>query len=58
MEYIDGCKISDVKYLKENKFSLKDINVKLFEVFGHQIFQTGFVHGDPHAGNSKWVFVN
>nr|XP_008200444.1 PREDICTED: uncharacterized aarF domain-containing protein kinase 5 [Tribolium castaneum] len=51
MEYIEGCKISDVKFLKEKKFSLKDINNKLFEIFGHQIFQTGFVHGDPHAGN-------
>lgn len=53
MEYIDGRKISDVTFLKEHKFSLKEINVKLFEIFGHQIFQCGFVHADPHAGNSK-----
>lgn len=52
MDYIAGCKISDVKYLRDNGFSLKDINVKLFEMFGHQIFESGFVHADPHAGNS------
>ncbi|KAH0822198.1 hypothetical protein GEV33_000593 [Tenebrio molitor] len=51
MDYIAGCKISDVKYLRDNGFSLKDINVKLFEMFGHQIFESGFVHADPHAGN-------
>jgi aarF domain-containing kinase len=51
MDYIEGCKISDVKYLRDNGFSLKDINVKLFEMFGHQIFESGFVHADPHAGN-------
>jgi predicted unusual protein kinase regulating ubiquinone biosynthesis (AarF/ABC1/UbiB family) len=52
MDYIAGCKISDVKYLRDNGFSLKDINLKLFEMFGHQIFESGFVHADPHAGNS------
>lgn len=29
----------------------------MFEAFGHQIFQTGFVHADPHPGNilvRKW----
>jgi aarF domain-containing kinase len=51
MDYIAGCKINDVKYLRDNGFSLKDINVKLFEMFGHQIFESGFVHADPHAGN-------
>nr|CAI5866331.1 unnamed protein product [Callosobruchus analis] len=50
-EFIDGYKISDVDNLKKEKFSLADINRKLFEAFGHQIFQTGFVHADPHPGN-------
>ncbi|XP_023017482.2 aarF domain containing kinase 5 isoform X1 [Leptinotarsa decemlineata] len=50
-EFIDGCKISDVEELTRSSFSLVDINKKLFEAFGHQIFQTGFVHADPHPGN-------
>ncbi|XP_050517846.1 uncharacterized aarF domain-containing protein kinase 5 [Diabrotica virgifera virgifera] len=50
-EYIDGYKISDLENLKKENYSLTDINNKLFEAFGYQIFQTGFVHGDPHPGN-------
>lgn len=53
-EFIDAIKISDVDKLKENGFSLADINTKLFETFGQQIFQFGFVHADPHPGN---VFI-
>ncbi|XP_066148999.1 uncharacterized aarF domain-containing protein kinase 5 [Euwallacea fornicatus] len=50
-EFAEGIKINDIQKLKENGFSLADINNKLFEAFGHQIFQTGFVHADPHPGN-------
>ncbi|KAJ8966574.1 hypothetical protein NQ314_003469 [Rhamnusium bicolor] len=50
-EFIDGYKINAVDKLKKNGYSLSDINNKLFEAFGHQIFQTGFVHADPHPGN-------
>ncbi|CAH1992486.1 unnamed protein product [Acanthoscelides obtectus] len=50
-EFINGYKISDIDAIKKEKFSLADINRKLFEAFGHQIFQTGFVHADPHPGN-------
>ncbi|XP_045462368.1 uncharacterized aarF domain-containing protein kinase 5 [Harmonia axyridis] len=50
-EFIQGIKISDIEELKKHKLSLTDINNKLFEAFGHQIFQTGFVHADPHSGN-------
>ncbi|CAH1113187.1 unnamed protein product [Psylliodes chrysocephalus] len=50
-EFINGYKISDLDNLRKDKFSLVDLNKKLFEAFGHQIFQSGFVHGDPHPGN-------
>ncbi|KAL1501705.1 hypothetical protein ABEB36_006986 [Hypothenemus hampei] len=50
-EFIDGIKISSTEDLKEQGFSLVDINKKLFEAFGYQIFQSGFVHADPHPGN-------
>lgn len=54
-EFIDNaCKISDVESLKKKKINIKDVDKKLFEVFAHQIFNTGFVHADPHPGN---VFV-
>ena len=30
---------------------------KLVECFAHQVFHTGFVHADPHPGNSKSVIL-
>ncbi|XP_034254315.1 uncharacterized aarF domain-containing protein kinase 5 isoform X2 [Thrips palmi] len=50
-EFIDGIKVSDVKALKENGFSLADIDQKLISAFAEQIFHTGFIHADPHPGN-------
>ncbi|CAH0547500.1 unnamed protein product [Brassicogethes aeneus] len=50
-EFIDGEKINEGEKLKKDGLSLEDINNKLFTAFGHQIFQTGFVHADPHPGN-------
>ncbi|XP_020815935.1 uncharacterized aarF domain-containing protein kinase 5 [Drosophila serrata] len=54
LEWIDGCKISDLETIAAQKLSLKDIDVKLFDTFAEQIFHTGFVHADPHPGN---IFV-
>lgn len=51
MEYVDGIKISETKQLKNASYSLKDIDSKMFDAFGEQIFQSGFVHADPHPGN-------
>ncbi|KAI5730507.1 hypothetical protein M8J76_014491 [Diaphorina citri] len=50
-EFIDGVKISDKEGLLEKGFSLADVDRKLFTAFAEQIFQTGFVHADPHSGN-------
>ncbi|KAL1130985.1 hypothetical protein AAG570_012226, partial [Ranatra chinensis] len=50
-EFIDGIKISNGDALKDAGFSLADIDMKLFKAFSEQIFHTGFVHADPHAGN-------
>ncbi|XP_017774713.1 PREDICTED: uncharacterized aarF domain-containing protein kinase 5 [Nicrophorus vespilloides] len=50
-EYVDAIKINNKEALQKNGFSLTDINNKLFKTFGEQIFQTGFVHADPHPGN-------
>lgn len=51
-EFVDGIKISDSGALKRSGFSLTDIDAKMFGAFGEQIFQSGFVHADPHPGNS------
>ncbi|XP_005180262.3 uncharacterized aarF domain-containing protein kinase 5 [Musca domestica] len=54
LEWIDGIKISDIEKLERTKLNLKDIDRKLFQMFSEQIFNTGFVHADPHASN---IFV-
>ncbi|KAH8379298.1 hypothetical protein KR009_004092, partial [Drosophila setifemur] len=54
LEWMDGCKISDLEAIKSQNLSLKDVDVKLFNTFAEQIFHTGFVHADPHPGN---IFV-
>lgn len=33
---------------------MKEIDQKLFNVFAEQIFNTGFVHADPHSGNGNY----
>ncbi|KAH8372437.1 hypothetical protein KR093_011597, partial [Drosophila rubida] len=54
MEWMDGCKLSDLNAIKKQNLSLADVDVKLYEMFAEQIFNNGFVHADPHPGN---IFV-
>jgi aarF domain-containing kinase len=53
-EWIDGCKITDLKGIHSLGLNSADVCRKLVEAFSHQIFHTGFIHGDPHPGN---IFV-
>lgn len=53
-EFIDGIKISDSTALQKAGLSLIDVSYKLVETFAEQIFHTGFVHADPHPGNSNY----
>lgn len=50
-EFIHGIKISSTDELKAQKFDLVDIDRKLIAAFAEQIFNSGFVHADPHPGN-------
>uniref|UniRef100_A0A1B0CW01 ABC1 atypical kinase-like domain-containing protein n=1 Tax=Lutzomyia longipalpis TaxID=7200 RepID=A0A1B0CW01_LUTLO len=50
-EFIDGIKMNQTDEIKKKGFDLADIDVKIFTTFSEQIFNTGFVHGDPHPGN-------
>ncbi|XP_055837635.1 uncharacterized aarF domain-containing protein kinase 5 [Episyrphus balteatus] len=54
LEWIDGVKITNINDLKKQKLNLPEIDFKLFTIFAEQIFNTGFVHADPHPGN---IFV-
>lgn len=46
-----------MKELEKQNYDIKDIDVKLFNAFSEQIFNTGFVHADPHPGNGMKIFV-
>lgn len=55
MEFMKGCKITDVKQLKEWGLSPARIVEKGMDIYLSQIFEYGYFHGDPHPGN---VLVN
>lgn len=53
MEFVSGCRSDDVDTIKSygvNPKELASIGLKAFMI---QIFQNGFYHGDPHAGNIR-----
>jgi len=47
-EWIDGVKINEAKSLG---LDLSKIHSTAVSIFGFQIFESGFVHCDPHPGN-------
>ncbi|XP_011209813.2 uncharacterized aarF domain-containing protein kinase 5 [Bactrocera dorsalis] len=51
MEWVNGFKVNDVERIQCENLDLKDVDLKLFNIFAEQIFHTGFVHADPHPGN-------
>ncbi|XP_063826629.1 aarF domain-containing kinase 1 [Ostrinia nubilalis] len=51
MEYVNGGLVNDVKYINENNIDRLDLCKKLGDLYAHMIFDTGFVHSDPHPGN-------
>ncbi|MCW5908035.1 MAG: AarF/ABC1/UbiB kinase family protein [Chitinophagales bacterium] len=55
MEFVKGCKITDVKQLREWGISPARIVEKGMDIYLSQIFEYGYFHGDPHPGN---VLVN
>lgn len=54
MEYIDGIKISDKESLKKNGLEGEAVAKTVVDLYMKQVFDFGFFHSDPHAGN---VFV-
>jgi ubiquinone biosynthesis protein len=51
IEYAKGCKISDVKQLKEWGISPENVAERGMEIYLTQIFEHGYFHADPHPGN-------
>ncbi len=53
MEYIGGCNINDIDYLKENGYDISEISEKLADNYVKQAIDDGFFHADPHSDNIK-----
>ncbi|MGE4492960.1 MAG: 2-polyprenylphenol 6-hydroxylase [Syntrophotalea sp.] len=51
MEYIEGIKVSDLEYLKEQGYDLATIARRGADSFLKQVLVHGLFHGDPHPGN-------
>lgn len=62
-EYIDGISIGRHFALREEGYDLNDLASKFVLSFLYQVFDDGFYHADPHAGNilirdGKIVFID
>jgi len=51
MEWMEGARISDLDYLKNNGLDRQEMAARLFRCFTEQLFQAGKFHADPHPGN-------
>jgi ubiquinone biosynthesis protein len=51
MEFVSGCKITDVEQLNKWGISAKDVVERGMDIYLTQIFEFGYFHGDPHPGN-------
>ncbi|HKM41684.1 MAG TPA: AarF/UbiB family protein [Methanocorpusculum sp.] len=53
MEYVSGCRCDDIDAIIAMGMNPKDLASRGLKAFMVQIFQNGFYHGDPHAGNLR-----
>lgn len=51
MEYVSGCKITDVEQLQGWGLDLPTVARNGLNIYFRQIFEIGFFHADPHPGN-------
>ena len=51
MEFIGGARLDDLKYIDGHHISRSEVCGCLAHIFNNMIFQSGFVHCDPHHGN-------
>ncbi len=53
MEFVSGCRSDDIDTIRANGIDPKELASIGLKAFMIQIFQNGFYHGDPHAGNIR-----
>ena len=55
MEFVEGVPINQIDKIKKMGLNLSEVAKLLGNTFSNQIFNYGYVHGDPHPGN---IYVN
>lgn len=51
MEYVDGGHVTDINYMQQHHINPLTVSNKIGKLYSEMIFNTGFVHSDPHPGN-------
>ena len=54
MDFEEGHSATDIREIENADICKKDLAVLISSVFQSQIFQSGFVHCDPHCSNVFW----
>ncbi|GHJ87079.1 hypothetical protein NliqN6_3481 [Naganishia liquefaciens] len=51
MEFIEGARVDDLKYLKEHQIDRNQVSQELSKIFSQMVYINGYFHADPHHGN-------
>ncbi|KAI5475176.1 hypothetical protein MNV49_001863 [Pseudohyphozyma bogoriensis] len=51
MEFIEGARVDDLRYLAEHAIDRNRVSQELSRIFSRMLYITGTFHADPHAGN-------
>lgn len=51
MEFIEGARIDDLKYLKDHSIDRNQVSQQLARIFSQMVYLNGYFHADPHHGN-------
>lgn len=51
MEYVEGGQVNDLDYMLKNNIDPLTVSNRIGQLYSEMIFNTGFVHSDPHPGN-------
>ncbi|HEY3797452.1 MAG TPA: AarF/ABC1/UbiB kinase family protein [Caulobacteraceae bacterium] len=50
-EFLDGTPVHDFETLRAKGIETRDVADRIGRIYGRMLFEHGFFHGDPHAGN-------
>ena len=51
MEYIEGARVDDLRYLKDHDIDRNQVSRELSRIFSQMVYLNGYFHADPHHGN-------